>query len=297
MVVNKRKNAIKKTLLHLFFILFSFTFLIPLVSIVSISLSNEGEMARNGYSLIPRAIDFTAYKYIFENPIRILNAYKVTIIISVAGTLLYLVIASMCAYAISRPGFKYRRAITFYLFFTMLFKGGLVPTYILMTQFLKLKDTYTALILPLMVNVWLLFIMRTFFSQLPVEIFESATVDGAGEVRIFLQIVLPLSKPVFATVGLMMLLNLWNAWYEAMLYSNAATMYPLQYMLQVMLRNIQEILKDMTMNVPGGGAMFDIPTENTRMAMCILAAGPMLVVFPFFQKYFTRGLTVGAIKG
>lgn len=297
MVVDKKNDRMQRICLHTFFILLSLVFVVPLITVISISISNESVLSQTGYSLFPRLLDFSAYKYIFENPIRILNAYKVTILVSVTGTIIYLLIASMCAYAISRPGFRWRRIVTFYLFFTMLFKGGLVPTYIMMTQFLRLKDTYIALVIPYLVNVWLLFIMRTFFAQLPNEIFESATVDGAGPIRVFLQIAVPLSKPVFATIGLMMLLNLWNAWYEAMLYVNSSEMYPLQYMLQVMLRNIQEILKDMQNNVPGSGSMFDIPTENTRMAMCILAAGPMLVIFPFFQKYFTRGMTVGSVKG
>lgn len=297
MVENKSKARGSKALLHIFFIFMSACFVVPLVAVISISISNEPMITRMGYSLLPRRVDFTAYKYILDNPMTIIGSYKVTAIVSFGGTVLYLIVASMCAYAISRPAFRFKKQISFYLFFTMLFNGGLVPTYVLMTRYLRLKDTYLALILPLLVNVWYLFILRTFFSQLPNEIFESATVDGAGEMRIFMQIALPLCKPALATVGLLMLLNFWNSWYNAMLYINDASLYPLQYLLQVMLRNIQEILKDMQNNVPAAGGMFNVPTENTRMAMCILAAGPMLLIFPFFQKYFTKGLTVGSVKG
>ena len=151
------------------------------------------------------------------------------------------------------------------------------------------------MIIPLLVNVWYLIMLRTFMSDIPNEIIESARIDGAGNWMIYSKFVLPLSKPALATVGLLTLLDYWNSWQPAMLYIDKKEMYPLQYMLQVMLRNIIEIMKDMQNNVSLGSA--NIPTESTRMAMCILAVGPMLFVFPFFQKYFTQGLTVGAVKG
>lgn len=293
-----RAHMVSKMLLHVFFIILSICFIIPLLAIISISLSDDTDIAKYGYLLIPKKIDLMAYKYILKNPGVILSAYKVTAIMSIAGTSLYLVMASMCAYPLSRTDFKYRKSITFYLFFTMLFNGGLVPFYIMMTKYLHLKDTYAALIIPLLGNVWYVFLIRTFFQQLPVSVIESATIDGASELRIYMRIILPLSTPVMATVGLLQLLAFWNSWYQALLFINKENMYPLQYMLQVMLRNIQEILKNMenglAMDLASGE---QLPTESTRMAMCILAVGPMLFVFPFFQKYFTKGLTVGSIKG
>lgn len=284
--------------IHLLFLAASILFIVPLWSIVAISLSGESDISEYGYRLFPVKLDFQAYRYIFDNPMTILSAYKVTVIISFAGTFLSLLMISMCAYALSRSDFKYRGAITFYLFFTMLFSGGLVPYYMMMTKYLHLQNTYAALIIPLLGNVWYIFLMRTFFQQLPDSLAESATIDGASEMRIYTSIILPLSKPVLATVGLLQLLAYWNSWYQALLFISKGDMYPLQYLLQVMMQNIQEILKNMQNNVPVDQAQLGrIPTESTRMALCILAIGPMLFVFPFFQKYFAKGLTVGSVKG
>jgi len=284
--------------MHVFLIAMSILFIVPLWSILSISLSREVDIASLGYRLIPIHLDFQAYRFILQNPITIINAYKVTIIISCIGTFLSVLMISMCAYALSRSDFKYRGVITFYLFFTMLFSGGLVPYYILMTKYLHLQNTYLALILPLLGSVWYIFLMRTFFQQLPDSLVESATIDGAGEWRIYFRIILPLSTPVLATVGLLQLLNYWNAWFQALLFIDKPQMYPLQYLLQVMMNNIQEILKNMQEGVSvDAGQLAAIPSESTRMAMCILAIGPMLFIFPFFQKYFAKGLTVGSVKG
>ena len=275
----------------------SSSFIIPLLAVISISLSNEVDIENYGFRLIPKNIDISAYSYIFKNPDIIVSAYKVTIITTLIGTLLYLIMASMCAYPLSRRDFKYRNTITFYLFFTMLFNGGLVPYYIMMTKYFHLRDTYAALILPLLSNVWYVLLMRTFFQQLPTSIIESATIDGASEFKIYIKMIIPLSTPVLATVGLLQLLNFWNSWYPALLYVNNDKMYPLQYLLQVMLRNIQDILDNMEKGVGDLLQANQLPTESTRMAMCILAVGPMLFIFPFFQKYFSKGLTVGSVKG
>ena len=292
-----KKFNFKTALLHLFFIVLCCCFVFPMLSIVSVSLSNDATISKYGYTFFPKIIDFSAYKYIFRNPGEILTSYKVTILSSIIGTSMYLLMAGMCAYATSRKIFKIRSKIAFYLFFTMLFNGGLVPTYIWVSKYLHLKNSIWALILPCLGNVWYLFLMKTFFTQLPGEIIESATVDGAGELRIFIQIAVPLSTPVIATVALFELLNFWNSWYPALLYIDNHNLYPLQYMLQVMLRNIQEILKNMTMGVGGQVNIHELPSDSIRMATCLLAAGPMLVVFPFFQKYFARGITVGSVKG
>ncbi|RAP75154.1 carbohydrate ABC transporter permease [Paenibacillus montanisoli] len=284
--------------IHLFFIAISVVFIVPLWSIISISLSKESDLVTVGYRLIPLNLDFQAYQYIFDNPLPILNAYKVTSIMSFAGTCLSVLMISMCAYALSRSDFKYRSIITFYLFFTTLFSGGLVPYYLLMTKVLHLQNSYAALIIPLLGSVWFVFLMRTFFQQLPDSLVESATLDGAGELRIYFTMIVPLSTPVMATVGLLQLLAYWNSWYQALLFIDKQELYPLQYLLQVMMSNIQEILRNMQENVPvDAGAAVQIPTESTRMAMCILAIGPMLFIFPFFQKYFAKGLTVGSVKG
>lgn len=296
MIQDKRQERLRSIVINAFFILLSAVFIIPILSVVFISFTSEESITRDGYPFFFREFDLTAFKFILKNPHTILNSYKVTILVSAIGTIAYLLIASMAAFAISRPDFKYKKSVTFYFFFTMLFNGGLVPSYILISQVLSLKNTYASMIFPLLVNVWYLIMLKTFMTDIPNEIIESARMDGAGNGTIYCRFVLPLSKPALATIGLLTLLDFWNSWQPAMLYIDDKEMYPLQYMLQVMLRNIIEILKQMQNNIaitPGQS----IPSESVRMAMCLLAVGPMLFIFPFFQKYFTRGLTVGAVKG
>ena len=297
MIKNKNGEKMFQIGLGVFFAIVCIGFIVPFWMLISISLTSDVETAKIGYRLFPMNVDFSAYNFIFKDYGTILDAYKVTAISSFAGTFLHLLITSMCAFALSRFDFKYRSQITFYLFFTMLFNGGLVPYYILMTQYLNVKDTYWALIIPVVSNIWNLFLMRTFFQQIPFSIVESAKIDGAGDFRIYFKLILPLSTPALATVGLMQLLNGWNSWYSALLYINSSDLYPLQYLLQVMLRNIQEITSNMMNNPNLAMEATNLPTESLRMAMCIVAIGPMLMVFPFFQKYFTKGLTVGSVKG
>lgn len=297
MIRDKKSDITFRILAHTFLILLSVVLVVPLLSVIFISLTSEASIAREGYPFFLREIDLEAYKFVFKSPGKILNAYKVTLIVSFGGTFLYLLVSSMAAYALSRPNFRYAKPFTFYFFFTMLFSGGMVPSYILISSVLQLKDTYAALILPALVNVWYLIIMKTYMAQLPGEILESARIDGAGHWRTYLRFVLPLSKPSLATIGLLMLLDFWNSWMPAMLYINDKNMYPLQYLLQVMLRNIMEIYKDVQNNVLAAGEAFAIPTEGVRMAMCVMAVAPIIIIFPFFQRYFTKGLTVGAVKG
>ena len=296
MLTNNKHEKLFRVCLHLFFIALSALFIIPMLSVIFIAFTSESSISTQGYPFFFREINLNAFQYILDNPKTIVDAYKVTIFTSFGGTFLYLLLSTMAAYAISRPGFTLKKPLTFFFFFTMLFNGGLIPTYILMSQTLHLKNTYLALIVPLLVNVWYLIMLKTFMSEIPNEILESAKIDGAGHFTIYTRFILPLSKPALATIGLLTLLDYWNSWQPAMLYIDEKEMYPLQYMLQVMLRNIMEILKEMQNNISIGNIQ-DMPSESARMAMCILAVGPMLFIFPFFQKYFTRGLTVGAVKG
>ena len=282
---------------YAFFSLASILFIIPLWSIIAISVSRQADIVVKGYRLIPTHLDLSAYSFILSTPATLLNAYKVTIISSAVGTLLSVLIISMCAYALSRKDFSLRRLLTFVLFFTMLFNGGLVPTYILMTNYLHLQDTYGSLILPLMGSVWFLLLMRSFFQELPSALIESATIDGAGEFMIYTRIILPISTPVIATITLLQLLQYWNSWFPALLYISDQHMYPLQYLLQTTLRNVDDIMNNMMQGLPVGiRDIANLPSESLRMAMVVLAAGPMLVVFPFFQKYFAKGITVGSVK-
>lgn len=229
-----------------------------------------------------------------------LQSYEVTTIMTAVGTVVYLIMVSMCAYPLARMDFRYRNAIQFFLFFTMLFNGGLVPYYMLMTQIFHTKDTYWALILPVLGNVWYIFLMRTFIQQLSSAIVESALIDGANEFQIYTRIILPLSKPVLATVGLFQALGCWNSWYQALLFIDDAKLYPLQYMLQAMLLNANQLIVQASQGRGTGipiSVLANLPTESMRMAMCLLAIGPLLLIFPFFQKYFTKGLTIGSVKG
>lgn len=296
--VVRKSEKISKIIIHAFFIILSFVFIIPIWTLFAISITSDADIINYGYQLWPKAIDWGAYEYIFTSASDILSAYKVTIIITVVGTVLSTVIGAMCAYTISRQDFAYKSRVTFYMFFTMLFGGGMVPSYILMTQYLHVQNTYWALILPGMISVWNIFIMRTFFQQIPSSIIESATIDGASEMKIFISIIVPLSTPALATIGLLQMLGYWNAWTPAMLYITDQKLYPLQYLLQTMLRNMQEIMKNIELT--GNTNMIDLsslPMESMRMAMAVLAVGPILLVFPFFQKYFVQGLTVGSVKG
>lgn len=281
---------------HLFFILFGFICIVPFMIVVSASFSGETDLAMNGFSVLPRKWDFTAYAYLFKNPETILNAYAVTIVITVLGTFLGVLFMSMAAYCLSRSNFRFTGILTFYIFFPTLFSGGLVPSYIINTQYLHLTDKLAALIFPTLINVFHIIMLRTFFKQLPESLFEAAKMDGASEYRIFFRIAIPLSKPVIATVAFLSALIKWNEWYNAMLYIRSDELVPLQYMLQRMMNNLRSLL-DAMQNAPSMVNIQDLPGENLRMAMLVVAIGPMMLIFPFFQKYFTRGMTVGAVKG
>ena len=265
MLTNNKHEKLFRVCLHLFFIALSALFIIPMLSVIFIAFTSESSISTQGYPFFFREINLNAFQYILDNPKTIVDAYKVTIFTSFGGTFLYLLLSTMAAYAISRPGFTLKKPLTFFFFFTMLFNGGLVPTYILMSQTLHLKNTYLALIVPLLVNVWYLIMLKTFMSEIPNEILESAKIDGAGHFTIYTRFILPLSKPALATIGLLTLLDYWNSWQPAMLYIDEKEMYPLQYMLQVMLRNIMEILKEMQNNISIGNIQ-DMPSESARMA-------------------------------
>ena len=295
----KRKVTSGTISIHTFFILFSLCFVLPFLLVVSISLSNEEAVLKSGYSLLPKNFDFTAYQYVFANPAQLKDSYMVTGFTAIAGTFLSLLIMALIAYPLSRRDFFIKKQLTFFIFFTMLFGGGLIPTYILITQYLGMGDSIWVYIFPSLVSAWYIIILRTFFQSLPVALVESAKIDGASEFRIFFQIIIPLSKPVLATVALFTLLNKWNDWYTSLIYIRSKELYTLQFLLQRILRDAQ-FVKDMSRYVPLGidiGSMKESPLETMKFAMCINAAGPMLLVFPFFQKYFTKGLTVGAVKG
>ena len=293
----KKKNILPRIILHLFCIALSLSFIIPFIYIITISFTNEDALIRDGYKLIPAVWDTAAYKLAFANPQKLIWAYRTTIIESVVATALSVLVVALFAYPLSRRNYRPRKFLSFFVYFTTLFSGGLVPSYILNTQYLHLGNTIWIYIVPCLVNAFFVIIMRTSFQAIPESLMESAKLDGCSEIRTLFNIVLPLSKPILATMGLMTLLARWNDWNTSLLYIRNEELYTLQYLLQRILREaefVNSMADQMPTNIDIGAAL---PSESLRFAMCVLAAGPMLVVFPFFQKYFARGLTVGAVKG
>lgn len=289
---SKMSNAIINT----FFSIYSVICLIPIILVVMISFTDEKALEQFGYSLFPKELSVSAYKFIFQDPSQIVRAYGITIFVTIAGTILSLIMTAMYAYPISRKDFKYKNFFSFYVYFTMLFSGGLVPWYILYSRYLHLKDTIWVLIIPYLINAFNLLVMRTYFSNnIPSSIIESAKIDGASEIRIFVQIVIPLAKPVFATIGLFSTLTYWNDWWLSLIFIVDDKKVNLQYLMNRILRTIQYISQNKSQM--GGSVMDTIPTESVRMAMCVIGMGPILFAYPFFQKYFIKGLTVGAVKG
>ncbi|MBN9390996.1 MAG: carbohydrate ABC transporter permease [Chloroflexi bacterium] len=276
---------------HLVLLVLSITALVPFVMLLSASFSTEESLGKNGYGLFPGEFSLDAYKFIFNDVGQIVNSYFITVVVSFGGSSMGLLIMSMLAFALSRRDFKLRRPLAFYVFFTMLFNGGLVPWYILITQYLHLKNTVFALILPYLVVPWFVLLLRTYFAGLPTELFEAAKIDGAGEWRIFFQIVVPLSTPALATVGLFSLLQYWNDWWLALLFIDDRTLYPLQYLLYTIQSNIDALSQNPDLNM---GVV--IPTQGVRMAMAVLAIGPIIFAFLFVQRYFVKGITLGGIK-
>jgi putative aldouronate transport system permease protein len=292
----KKKDLREEIIITTLFTLICAVILFPFLLLVSVSLSSEKNISDFGYNLIPKAIDFSAYKYIFTNFTSIVNAYGVTFVFSILSMLFGVLLIAMIAYPLSKKNFKGKKQISYYLYFTMLFSGGLVPSYILITQYLQLSDTILVYILPSLISPWYIFMMRTFFQGIPGEIVESMYIDGALEYTVFFKMILPLSKPVLSTIALFVFLGKWNDWMTSMLYINKENLVSLQYLLQRMMQNIQ-ILQENSNLTQGLVDMKSIPSETVRMAMAIVVAGPALLVFPFFQKYFVKGLTVGSVKG
>jgi len=277
--------------------LFSLLCVFPFVFVIIISLTEEGALARDGYRIVPKAWSLEAYRYVFMTGESLLRAYGVTVFVTVVGTALSLFIVTLYAYAISRKYFKYRHFFGFLAFFTMLFNGGLVPTYIVVTQLVGIKDTIWALIFPMAVNAFYILIMRTFFSTMvPDAIIESGKIDGAGEFRTFARLVLPLSMPGLATIALFCTLGYWNDWFNALLYIDKPGLVPLQSMLMRIETSMQFLLQNASRASLNTGLLQSMPQESSRMAMVVLATGPIVLAYPFFQRYFVQGLTIGAVK-
>ena len=274
----------------------SLLFIVPILTIVSISITDERSIIEHGYNIWPKAINWDAYRFALSNLGQVVNSFNVTFTYSCIGTLFSLLFMMMCSYSLSRKKFQYRRFISLYIFFTMLFSGGLIPGYILNTQYLHLQNTLTILIISNLINVWYLFILRAFIQEIHESIIESAYMDGANEFRIFFAIIVPLAKPAMATIGLFVFLNYWNEWMTALIYIDNPKLYPLQYLLQKILQDLDMILQNMD-KMPQLSGLAKVPSESVRMALAVIAMGPVLLILPFFQKYFVRGISIGSVKG
>lgn len=272
--------------------------LVPFVMILSASFSSEAAISANGFSILPQDFSMEAYKNVFKEPMVIVRAYATTILLTVSGTAIGLLIQTMTAYVLSRKDFEWRNGFSFFFYFTTLFSGGLVPTYVLYTQTLNLKDNYLALLLPLVFSVYNLLIMKSYISGIPDTLIDAAKMDGCGEFKTLFRIIMPLIKPALATVGLFIALAYWNDWYNAMLYIKNEDMYPLQYFLYQKVNNIEAYKKMIASNASASAvSAMTLPTQTLKMALTVVVTGPIILAFPLVQKYFVQGITIGAVKG
>lgn len=301
--VSNPKNSLPKLAtvgIHSMFTIYSLLCIIPLILVIMVSISDETAIVKNGYSFWPSQFSFAAYEFLFKDASSIVRAYGVSIAVTLIGTITSMIIIALYAYPISRKDFPHAKFFTFFVFFTMLFNGGLVPWYLVYVQLLDLKNTMLALIMPLLVAAFFVLITRTFFqTTIPQAILESANIDGAGELTIFFRIVLPLSLPVLATVALFQTLTYWNDWFLSLVFITKEANISIQYLMYKTMLNIQYLANNSTAAaaIRAAGGEFKFPSESVRMAMVIVGIGPIIFAYPFFQKYFVKGLTVGAVKG
>jgi len=294
------KFDLTEFVLHLFFIILVALVVVPFVLLVSISLTDNNDVVQNGYRFFSDKVSFQAYQTLFESPRMIIDAYKVTLICTIFGSFFHVILCALFAYPLTFKNLPGRSFFTFFMYFSMLFSGGLVASYIINTQLLGFKDSYAALIVPLLFSPFDVIIIRTYFqTSLPKEIEESAKMDGATFFRIFFQIVLPLSAPVLATIGLFAALAYWNDWFSSLLYIAKDDMYSLQYVMLSSLRKIEALQRLLQMGASPDmvGKIKGMPTKTVQFAMVVVGIGPIILAYPFFQRFFVRGLTIGAVKG
>ena len=300
---NHRLNQVSvgtEAVFHVIIGLFAICCIIPFVFVIIISLTAESSIREIGYSFIPRAWSTATYSYAIQRLPQIWRSYFNSILITVIGTFLSTLMCALYSYALFRPDFKYRGFFTFFSFFTMIFGGGLVPTYVICTQVLGLTENYAALIVPLLVSPFNIIIMRTFFkSSVPLELIEAATIDGSGEYSTFFRVVLPIAKPGLATIALLNALAYWNDWYLSLLYiKQNKVLQPLQALLMELQNNV-EYLNRMSAALGSSAIQEAIraPTQTLRMVLVVLIVVPIACAYPFFQQYIVSGLTIGSVKG
>jgi ABC-type glycerol-3-phosphate transport system permease component len=292
-----RKDTVSKgvTVFAVLFVsIFTILCLLPFLMMVSASFSTESIIMTEGIGILPKKFSMAAYDIALKNPKYIIGAYIVTIILTITGTLIGLFLISMTGYALYRPDFFIRNKIAFFFYFTTLFSAGLAPSYIWMTRYLNLRNSYLAVLLPLLMSPWLIILMRNFMKSIPYEITESGKIDGAGDFRIFASLIFPMMKPALATIGLFLALSYWNEWYNSMLYLPNVDYKPLQYYLYKIVNEAAALRMSLAGSVVIVGAL---PTTTLKMATAVLATGPIILLYPFVQKYFISGIVVGSVKG
>lgn len=290
-----RSDRVLRTISYVVITLFALFCLLPFLLILSASFSSENAIMKTGFGILPKDFTLTAYEYIFKAPRQIVGSYIVTITMTVCGTAIGLFAISMTGYALNRKDFPFRDYIAFFIYFTTLFSAGLAPTFLWIARDLGLRGNYLAVFLQLLMTPWLIILMRNFMRTVPYEIIESGKVDGAGDFRIYAQLCLPMMKPALATIGLFLALGYWNEWYLSSLYLGSTVEFkPLQYHLY----NIINTANALRNSVAGSNVSITrLPANTLKMASAIVAIGPILLLYPFVQKYFVSGITVGAVKG
>lgn len=278
-------------------ILFALMCVLPFYLVVVSSFQSESVLMREGYSLFIKDFSLESYKLCLKTPESILRAYGVTTAATLLGTFLSVWLATMTGYVLSRKDFKARNFFSFFFFFTTLFSGGLVPWYMICVRYLGFKNQFYALVLPMIFSVWNMVIAKSFMNGLPAAITESAKIDGANDLTIYIRLILPLSTPLIATLGLFSALGYWNDWYNCMLFITKDEMYNLQYYLQTMLNNADAMKRAAQMSNGAAAISTNVPLEGMKMAMTVIATGPIVLLYPFVQRYFVKGLTIGAVKG
>jgi putative aldouronate transport system permease protein len=283
---------------HILFILICAACLFPIFLVFAISVSDEAAITEYGYKIIPRLLSSRSYEFVLSDSSQIMRGYMVSIMITVIGTVTGTLVTAMIAYPLSRTDFPFRKHFAFFVAFTMLFNGGLVPWYLVYVKMLGAKNTIVPLIMPLLVNGFNVIILRTFISaNIHPAIIESAIIDGAGEMQIFFRMILPLSVTGLAAIALLVSLNYWNDWYNALLFIDTKNLYPLQFLMYRVNISIQVLNTSSFIPDAAAAARVRLPNETARMAMSILGIGPIVLAYPFLQKYFVRGLTLGSVKG
>ncbi len=295
-------NRVSKPMNILFSVVFIFAALccvIPLIFVVIISFTHKDSIARNGYTFFPDQWSLQAYSTLWDSRESIVRAFGISVLITVVGTVLGLFLNASMGYVLSRSSFKFKGLYTIIVFIPMIFNGGMVSSFLIMTQLLHLRDNLLALILPLAVSSFNIIIMRTFFTTtVPDSLVESGKIDGASQLRIFFQIVLPISLPAMATIGLFLSFAYWNDWWQALMYLNNQDLYPLQYVLISIERSIDFVTKNAAyMGMSAVEISAKIPQDGVKMALVVIAVLPIACSYPFFQRYFVSGLTIGAVKG